>query len=642
MSTLQYGPGDEPVPGSGYRIVSFLGRGGFGEVWKARAPGGSEAALKIIRLGSREGRKEFRALQLVKRVRHPNLVPIFGFWLKSGDGLVLDDAAIDSADTMAAQGATLTMAAPSAPSADAAQELIIAMGLGDKCLFDRLEECRNEGLPGIPQEELLGYLEDSAEAIDFLNRPVHELGTGRAAIQHCDIKPHNLMIVGGSVQVCDFGLARMLGSDRATTAACSIAYAAPETLIENKPSFSTDQYSLAVTYYELKTGKLPYQDNTLAAVLDAKREATLDFSGLPNAEQAVLRRATLRNPDQRYASCRELVVAIREATSGEDRPHASSARRSFLPWLVAFLVLGVAAGGAWFACLRPWPFGRPLVITPAPAPPSMSDKVKSVPQEGGADSRPEVKKDTGNLDAGKVYLERGTRALSNQDFVAAVPDLEQAAKFMPKEAKVFSRLGAAWSGQKRWDRAVESYTTAIQIEHDPLDYEARGNAYRTLGKLDSAIADFHRSVELDPKNARAYARLCDIYLDKHDPHSAMQEISKAVQICRDDPRANFREFSARLLRASAYLELGEIDDAAADLERVFHLAQSDQDRASSHDLFYALSVKLAEAKRYADAVGWIKKAIDFAPDEATRNTYREQLKTYSATGSANRPGARPG
>ena len=83
MSTLQYGPGDEPIPGSGYRVVSFLGRGGFGEVWKARAPGGSEAALKIIRLGGLEGRKELRALQLVKRIRHPNLMPIFGFWLRT-------------------------------------------------------------------------------------------------------------------------------------------------------------------------------------------------------------------------------------------------------------------------------------------------------------------------------------------------------------------------------------------------------------------------------------------------------------------------------------------------------------------------------------------------------------------------------
>ena len=40
------------------------------------------------------------------------------------------------------------------------------------------------------------------------------------------------------------------------------------------PSFSTDQYSLAITYYELKTGKLPYEDDSLAAILDAKREAS--------------------------------------------------------------------------------------------------------------------------------------------------------------------------------------------------------------------------------------------------------------------------------------------------------------------------------------------------------------------------------
>jgi serine/threonine protein kinase/Tfp pilus assembly protein PilF len=720
MPTLQFAQGDEPIPGSGFRVVSFLGRGSFGEVWKARAPGGSEAALKIIRLGSRGARKEFRALQLVKRVRHPNLVPIFGFWLKASDGRILDDT-IDSPDVLAKETGPLTqtMVLPSAPPPDAPEELVIAMGLGDKSLSDRLKECQAESLPGIPQEELLGYLEDSAEAIDFLNRPIHDFGNGRAAIQHGDIKPLNLMIVGGSVQVCDFGLARMLGSERATTAAGTIAYAAPEVLLDNKPSVSTDQYSLAITYYELKTGKLPYDDDSLATVLAAKREATMNFADLPVAEQAVLKRATLRNPEERYASCREMVAALRSAASGECLPPIGPMRRSWLPAMIILLFVAVAAGGAWFAWLRPWPFDRPVAVAPSSIPISSAAQTTDLPKAGrqgnSHDSEPGVHENTGHdpanakaaprsdsaiakhhaeeakpiappskeslpekhfqhgsellnakkydeaisefkqaiqldpggtlgyakrPDYGNAYLERGTQALTSQDFAAAVPDLEQAAIFLPKEAKVFSRLGAAWSGQKRWDRAVESYTAAIQIDLSnqakphALDYQARGQAYQAIHATDNAIADFRQCTALDPKNAQAFAKLADAYLDKEDPENAIRSIDHAIQICRDDPNANVREFSARHLRAYAYLKLGKNDEAAADLQRVFDLAQSDQDRASSHELFYALSVKFEEAKHYADAALWIKKAIDFAPDEATRSTYREHAKTYPAKPAA--------
>src|SRR5688572_2161663 len=107
---------DEPVPA--FHLVKFLGKGGFGEVWKATAPGGTEAAIKIINLTSNQGLKEFRAIRLVKLIRHPNLVPIIAFWLKDETGSFFDDNDEHGSVNLGAQ----------------AVELIIAMGLGDKNL----------------------------------------------------------------------------------------------------------------------------------------------------------------------------------------------------------------------------------------------------------------------------------------------------------------------------------------------------------------------------------------------------------------------------------------------------------------------------------------------------------------------------
>src|SRR5437773_1502474 len=84
------------------------------------------------------------------------------------------------------------------------------------------------GRGGFGGDELIGYMQDSAKAIDYLNQSAQDFGTGTPGIQHCDIKPQNILIVGGSAQVCDFGLARMLGDSRVTSAKGSAAYMAPE------------------------------------------------------------------------------------------------------------------------------------------------------------------------------------------------------------------------------------------------------------------------------------------------------------------------------------------------------------------------------------------------------------------------------
>ncbi|MEX2187114.1 MAG: protein kinase [Pirellulales bacterium] len=292
---MHYRPGIEIVPG--YRLQKMLGRGGFGEVWQAEGPGRVSAAVKIIdKVEDKAGRKEFRALKLIKDLRHPNLVSITGFWLKDAEGSLLDsDAYIDESNS--------TEQRPS--------ELIVAMDLCEKSLLDRLAECRkglSEDTPGgIPLEELLEYMEAAAKAIDYLNV--------RHQIQHRDIKPHNIMIVGGSAQVCDFGLASAISTARTSMGgAGSLAYMAPEVYSTKLPGPATDQYSLAITYCELRTGRLPLSDvESFAALDDAKRKGMLDLSLLDERERAVIQRATSLDPAARFPSCYDMVQEFRRA-----------------------------------------------------------------------------------------------------------------------------------------------------------------------------------------------------------------------------------------------------------------------------------------------------------------------------------------
>lgn len=304
-----YREGDEPVPG--YRLVAYLGRGAFGQVWRAASAGGGiEVALKVIdSLDPKQGGKELRALRLLKRIRHPNLVPLIAYWLKDEEGHLIEDH--ESSGELTATD-TLGIANLSRRPV----QLLVAMGLGEKSLYDRFEECQREGKPGIPADELLRYLEGAAKAIDALNT--------KHGIQHCDIKPQNILIVGGEAQVCDFGLAKAINAARQSSAtAGTMAYSAPEIFTPRGASASTDQYCLAISYYELRTGALPFDSEEIHRVLDAKRSGDLNLSRVGPWERDVLLVATAVDPDARFPTAEEFVRELRGALESSEVTGAS-------------------------------------------------------------------------------------------------------------------------------------------------------------------------------------------------------------------------------------------------------------------------------------------------------------------------------
>ncbi|QDU61590.1 Serine/threonine-protein kinase PknF [Planctomycetes bacterium Pan216] len=279
----------EPLPG--YRLIRRLGRGGFGEVWEADAPGGLRKAVKVVPLkrnGSGSDASELDGLRVMRSLRHPYLLSIERFEI------------VD-------------------------EHLIIVMELAEQSLADRFADYIRDGRPGIPRDELIGYIREIAEVLDVMN--------WTHGLQHLDIKPENIFVCSGHIKVGDFGLVRPGNTNVDVNAvALSPPYAAPE-LFDGRIEQTADQYSLAVTYQELLTGKRPFQAKDVRGLLYQHAMGRPDLSVLSQHDQKIVSRAIHRDPRQRHPSCRDFVDALARVGLGETnsiRRTRSADRRGLL------------------------------------------------------------------------------------------------------------------------------------------------------------------------------------------------------------------------------------------------------------------------------------------------------------------------
>ncbi|HEX8958220.1 MAG TPA: protein kinase, partial [Solirubrobacterales bacterium] len=156
----------------------------------------------------------------------------------------------------------------------------------------------------------------------------------RRGIIHRDVKPGNLMIVGGpagdgaqlTVKLTDFGIARAIEQTRITQVGSVVgtaAYLSPEQVRGEEATPATDVYALGVVLYQFLTGRLPYEGSSLAELaVRQQNEQPLPPSAyngeVPEALGSAVLRALEGDPARRYAGADELAGGLRQGLRGED------------------------------------------------------------------------------------------------------------------------------------------------------------------------------------------------------------------------------------------------------------------------------------------------------------------------------------
>ncbi|HMF07558.1 MAG TPA: protein kinase, partial [Thermoanaerobaculia bacterium] len=326
-----------------YEVLSPLGAGGMGEVWKARDTRlGREVAVKVLpaRLSaSPELRERFeREAKTISALSHPQICALYD---------------------VGREGET---------------EYLVMELLEGETLAERLS-----GGP-LPLEQVLRYGVEMAGALDWAHRQ---------GIVHRDLKPGNVMVTRSGAKLLDFGLAKFAPSSASAaitdlsmqpttpkkadltaegTILGTFQYMAPEQLEGKEADARTDIFALGAVIYEMATGKKAFSGGSQASLISSiMKEDPQPISAVqpmtPPALEHVVRKCLAKDPEDRWQSARDVAgelgwIAQTSSSSSLASGPASVAlrpRRRVWPATLAGMLLAALLVGLGYILRRPQP-----------------------------------------------------------------------------------------------------------------------------------------------------------------------------------------------------------------------------------------------------------------------------------------------
>ena len=303
----------------GYRLIRFLGRGGFGEVWLCRSEAmGDYRALKWIpATHSDRLEKEYESLLHYRKaaagLRSPHLVAIEHV-NRNAEGLYY---VMPLADGYAAKD----------PSDPEWQPLCLAAKIRARAAEPRW----------FSSGEIIALMQPILNGLQTLSD---------AGLVHRDAKPENIVFFNGTPCLGDISL---LGEDAAMiTRRGTPGYATPSWYVGGHP----DMYGAAVTLYTLLTGNPPDRMGKSTFLLPPKGEHPLTASERAEWKRlhAVIRRATDEKVSERYVDFSAMSASLSRGGGGSDRRYLESRSKKPYPAIVitATCVAAVMAGLLWY------------------------------------------------------------------------------------------------------------------------------------------------------------------------------------------------------------------------------------------------------------------------------------------------------